>query len=100
MGTFLMERYSPAHRFPEKFGVSKVVEEPEKDLAIYFDYEVVEGMDADFADKVADRFMDTLPDKSYPQFYANDVYRFLYASYLAEHKKQMVPWLIPEQDMV
>lgn len=100
MGTFLMERYSPAHRFPEKFGVSKVIEEPHKDLAIYFDYEVEGGMDANFADKVADHFTDTLPDKSYPQFYANDVYRFLYASHLAEQHKQMVPWLIPEEDMV
>lgn len=99
MGTFLMERYSPAHRFPEKFGVSRVIEEPEKDLAIYFDYEVDGGMDADFADRVADGFMNTLPDKSYPQFYANDVYRFLYASYLAEQEKQMIPWLIPEGDL-
>ncbi len=96
MGTFLMERYSPAHQFPQRFGVSKIVEDPDKDLAIYFDYEVEEGMDAAFADKVADRFMDTLPTKSYPQFYANDVYRFLYASYLSEHNRQMVPWLIPE----
>lgn len=96
MGTFLMERYSPAHRFPNNYGVSRVIEEPEKDLAIYFDYEVDGGMDANLADKVADRFMNTLPDKSYPQFYANDVYRFLYASYLAEQQKQMVPWLIPE----
>lgn len=100
MGTFLMERYSPAHRFPEKFGVAKVVEEPDKDLAIYFNYEVEGGMDADFADRVADRFTDTLPSKSYPQFYANDVYRFLYASHLADQEKQMVPWLIPEKDLV
>ncbi|MCA9895787.1 MAG: B12-binding domain-containing radical SAM protein [Anaerolineae bacterium] len=99
MGTFLMERYSPAHRFPERFGVSRIVEEADKDLAIYFDYEVEDGMDADFADRIADRFMDTLPTKSYPQFYANDVYRFLYASYLAETEQRMVPWLIPEQGM-
>jgi radical SAM superfamily enzyme YgiQ (UPF0313 family) len=96
MGTFLMERYSPAHRFPQNFGVSRVIEEEEKDLAIYFDYEVDGGMDANLADTVAERFMDTLPDKLYPQFYANDVYRFLYASYLAEQERQMVPWLIPE----
>lgn len=96
MGTFLMERYSPAHQFPQRFGVSKIVDDADKDLAIYFDYEVEGGMDAAFADKVADRFMDTLPTKSYPQFYANDVYRFLYASYLSEHNRQMVPWLIPE----
>jgi len=99
MGTFLMERYSPAHRFPERFGVSKIVEESDKDLAIYFEYEVEGGMDANFADIVADRFMETLPDKSYPQFYANDVYRFLYASHLADQEKNMVPWLIPENDL-
>jgi hypothetical protein len=68
-------------------------------LAIYFDYEVSEGIDADFADRVADSFVDTLPIKSYPQFYANDVYRFLYASHLAEQEKPMVPWLIPETDL-
>ena len=100
MGTFLMERYSPAHRFPDKFGVSKVIEEPEKDLAIYFEYEVEGGMDANFAEIVHDRFIDTLPSKSYPQFYANDVYRFLYASYLAETERKMVPWLIPEQEIM
>jgi hypothetical protein len=91
-----MERYSPAHQFPKRFGVSKIIEEAGKDLAIYFDYEVEEGMDAPFAERVADRFMDTLPTKSYPQFYANDVYRFLYASYLSEHNQHMIPWLIPE----
>ncbi|MCK6579353.1 MAG: radical SAM protein [Anaerolineae bacterium] len=96
MGTFLMERYSPAHQFPQRFGVSKIVEEPEKDLAIYFDYEVAQGMNAAFAETIADRFMETLPDKPFPQFYANDVYRFLYASYLSEKGKPMVPWLIPE----
>lgn len=96
MGTFLMERYSPAHRTPQRFGVSKIIEDPDKDLAIYFDYEVEEGMDAPFAERVADLFIDTLPTKPYPQFYANDVYRFLYACYLRENKKQMIPWLIPE----
>jgi len=96
MGTFLMERYSPAHQSPKRFGVSRIIEEADKDLAIYFDYEVEEGMDAPFAERVADRFMDTLPTKPYPQFYANDVYRFLYACYLSEQNKRMVPWLIPE----
>ena len=100
LGTFLMERHSPAHRFPQNFGVSKIVEESSKDLAIYFDYEVNQGMDAQFADQVAERFMDTLPTKSYPQFYANDVYRFLYASYLSEQNRPMIPWLIPEQHNV
>jgi hypothetical protein len=48
------------------------------------------------AERVADRFMDTLPDKSFPQFYANDVYRFLYASYLGGQHLPLPPWLVPE----
>lgn len=96
MGTFLMERYSPAHRFPGTYKVSRVIEEPDKDLAIYFDYEVETGLDAAMAERVADRFMETLPDKSFPQFYANDVYRFLYASHLGGQGLPMPPWLIPE----
>ncbi|HLV33911.1 MAG TPA: radical SAM protein [Spirillospora sp.] len=96
MGTFLMERYSPAHRFPDRYKVKRIIEEPDKDLAIYFDYEVEEGMDAELAERVMDRFLDTLPGKSFPQFYANDVYRFLYASHLGEQGLPMPPWLVPE----
>jgi anaerobic magnesium-protoporphyrin IX monomethyl ester cyclase len=97
MGTFLMERYSPAHRFPGTYKVKRVIEEPDKDLAIYFDYEVEEGMDAALAERVMDRFLDTLPGKSFPQFYANDVYRFLYASHLGGQGLPMPPWLVPEE---
>ena len=96
LGTFLMERYSPAHRFPATYGVRRVIEEPDKDLAIYFDYEVVAGLDAARADLVMERFTDTLPDKSYPQYYANDVYRFLYACQLHEQHALIPPWLVPE----
>ena len=96
LGTFLMERYSPAHRFPGSFGVKRVIEEEDKDLAIYFDYEVETGIDAEYAEQIMSRFMDTLPDKSFPQFYATDVYRFLYASHLSEQNVSMPPWLVPE----
>lgn len=96
MGTFLMERYSPAHRFPQTYKVKRVIEEADKDLAIYFDYEVESGMDNDFAERLMDRFMETLPDKSFPQFYASDVYRFLYASHLGGQGLPMPPWLAPE----
>jgi len=98
MGTFLMERYSPAHRYPDSFKVKRIIEEPEKDLAIYFDFEVEEGMNNDMAELVAARFMETLPDKRYPHFYMSDVYRFLYASYNAENGLTMPPWLLPETD--
>lgn len=96
MGTFLMERYSPAHRAPQTFGVKRIIEDPDKDLAIYFDYEVESGMDDKMADLVAERFLDTLPDKRYPQYYVSDVYRFLYASYLSERQLPKPPWLVPE----
>ena len=96
LGTFLMERDSPAHRFPETYKVKRVIEQPEKDLTIYFDYEVEEGMDAAMAERVESRFMDTLPDKLYPQFYANDVYRFLYACHLNAQGTPMPPWLAAE----
>jgi radical SAM superfamily enzyme YgiQ (UPF0313 family) len=98
LGTFLMERYSPAHRYPQSFKVKRIIEEPQKDLAIYFDYEVEAGMDNNMAELVAARFMDTLPDKRYPHFYVSDVYRFLYASHNAEHGLPMPPWLVPETE--
>ncbi len=95
-GTFLLERYSPAHRYPDSFGVKQVIEDPDKDLAIYFDYEPVSGMDERLAELVHDRFLETLPKKPYPQFYVSDVYRFLYATYLGEQDAPLPPWLAPQ----
>jgi hypothetical protein len=91
-----MERYSPAHRFPGVYKVKRIIDEPDKDLAIYFDYEVEEGLDAAMAERIMERFTDTLPDKPYPQFYANDVYRFIYACHISEQRAPMPPWLVPE----
>lgn len=96
LGTFLMERYSPAHRFPGSFKVKRIIEKPERDLAIYFDYEVEEGLDEKMADLVMERFMNALPDKLYPQFYANDVYRFIYACHVSEESMALPPWLVKE----
>jgi radical SAM superfamily enzyme YgiQ (UPF0313 family) len=95
-GTFLLEVDAPAHKFPQSFGISKVVEHPEKDLAIYFDYEVATGMDDALAERVAEGFLNALPEKPYPQFYVNDVYRFLYACQLSRAGMKPPPWLIAE----
>jgi radical SAM superfamily enzyme YgiQ (UPF0313 family) len=95
-GTFLLEIDAPAHRFAESFGITRIVDPPEKDLAIYFDYETESGMDAGFADQVADRFLEALPEKPYPQFYINDVYRFLYACHLSRQGVPPPPWLMPQ----
>jgi radical SAM superfamily enzyme YgiQ (UPF0313 family) len=96
LGTFLMERYSPAHLAPQQFGVKLILEDPDKDLAIYFDYEVERGMDERLASLVEERFLATLPRKSYPHYYVSDVYRFLYASHLSERGLPPPPWLVPE----
>ncbi len=97
LGTFLLEIDAPAHRFPESFGITKVIDPPEKDLAIYFDYEVSEGMDASTAELVETRFMETMPIKPFPQFYINDVYRFLYACHLSQQGLSLPP-LLAHQD--
>jgi anaerobic magnesium-protoporphyrin IX monomethyl ester cyclase len=93
MGTFLLERDAPAHRFPQSFGVKRIIEDPDKDLAIYFDFEVESGMDEKMATLVHDRFLESLPEKEFLQFYVSDVYRFLYAGYLSEKKLPNPPWL-------
>lgn len=100
MGTFLLERYSPAHRFPKTFGIRHIVEPPEKDLAIYFDYEVEAGMDEQMAELVVSRLLDNIPPKQYPQFYVHDVYRFLFASHQSRHGLPMPPWLVPEETLI
>ncbi len=96
MGTFLMERDSPAHKYPESFGVKRIIEDPTRDLAIYFDFEVQAGMSEQMAEMVHDRFLESLPPKRFAQFYISDVYRFLYASHLRERHLPHPPWLVPE----
>jgi len=98
-GPFLLEIDAPVHQSPASFGVSRVIEQPEKDLAIYFDYEITDGMDAHMVELVSSRFMEALPKKHYPQFYIYDVYRLLYACHLSRLGRPMPPWLIPDAEM-
>lgn len=93
MGTFLLERYAPAHTYPKAFGITRVVERPDADLAFYFDYEVASGMDPALAERVTSAVESALPRKPFPQFYVSDVYRFLYAAYLADHRAPLPPWI-------
>lgn len=93
LGTFLLERYAPAHQYPNAFGITRILERPEADLAFYFDYEVAAGIDAATAELVAARFEEALPPKPYPQFYVSDVYRFLYAAHLQERGAVMPPFI-------
>ena len=95
MGTFLMERLSPAYRYPQSFGVSRIVFPPDRDLAIYFPYEVETGLGEAEAELIHERFLASLPDKPYPHYYVSDVYRFLYACHLGEEQQALPPWLMP-----
>jgi len=98
-GPFLLEIDAPVHQAPASFGVTRVIERPEKDLAIYFEYETSQGMDARMVELVASRFMEVLPKKHFPQFYFNDVYRLLYACHLSRHGLPMPPWIAEEAEV-
>ncbi len=93
LGTFLLERYAPAERRPAEFGIRHIVPAGARDLAIYYDYQVAEGIDNALAETIVERLMDALPDKTAPQFYMHDTYRFLYASRLHEEGKRYPTWL-------
>ncbi|OGO36449.1 MAG: hypothetical protein A2Z03_04995 [Chloroflexi bacterium RBG_16_56_8] len=92
-----MERYAPVHLDPTRYGVTRIVERPERDLATFFDYELASGMDESMAKTVLDRFVDQLPSKRYGQYYTHDVHRFLYASHLHAQGKQFPAWLASEE---
>jgi hypothetical protein len=95
-GEFVLERDSPVHREPGKFGVRRIIQRPEQDLAIYFGYELESGLDEAMAQTVVERLTDVLPTKQNGQYYAQDVYRLLYAGYLHEQGRPPPGWLLDE----
>lgn len=99
IGTFVLERYSPAHLNPDKYGIARIVENPERDLAIYFDYMPASGLDAEMASTVLDRFVEVLPRKRFGQYYTHDVHRFLYASHLRAQGKPFPVWLADDDQL-
>jgi anaerobic magnesium-protoporphyrin IX monomethyl ester cyclase len=96
-GAFLLERYAPAYCDPKTYGIRRIVHDPDRDLAIHFDYEVESGMDEAMAELLVSRFVDVLPEKRFGHYYVNDVYRFLYVSDLRERGMALPPWLVPEE---
>lgn len=91
-GAFLLERYSPVACNPKKYGVT-INENPDRDLAIYFDYDVASGLDEPMADTLATRLVDVLPEKQFGQFYIHDSYRLLYAGDLRDKGRPLPLWL-------
>jgi anaerobic magnesium-protoporphyrin IX monomethyl ester cyclase len=97
LGAFILERYSPAHLDPSRFGIKRVIEKPDRDLAIYADYEPLSGLDESMARTLVDRLVDALPGKRLGQYYTHDVHRFLYACYLHDQGRPAPPWLTSEE---
>ena len=95
-GEFVLERYSPVHLAPQKYGVRRVKQRPEQDLAIYFEYELESGLDEQMAKTITERLLDVLPGKRFGQYYAQDTYRLLYAGILHEQGQPLPGWLMDE----
>jgi radical SAM superfamily enzyme YgiQ (UPF0313 family) len=95
-GEFVLERYSPVQQRPGEFGVRRIIERPEKDLAIYFEYELESGLDEQMAKTITERLLDVLPGKRFGQYYAQDTYRLLYAGTLHEQGQPLPGWLMDE----
>jgi hypothetical protein len=81
------------HRSPAGFGVTRIIDNPGRDLAIHFDYQVAAGMGEDMAELVVQRFLDVLPVKEFGHYYVSDAHRFTYASDLHERRQPMPVWL-------
>jgi len=96
-GAFTLVRHAPVYSDPAKYGIERIVQDPNRDLAIHFDYEVESGMDEAMAELLVSRFEDVLPEKRFGHYYVNDVYRFLYVSDLRERGMALPPWLVPEE---
>jgi anaerobic magnesium-protoporphyrin IX monomethyl ester cyclase len=93
VGTFLLQRYAQAHSEPAVFGITRIVERADADLACYFDYEVASGLDSATAEVVVERLQDVLPVHPDPQFYVNQIYRFLHCSHLRDIGQPLPLWL-------
>ena len=96
-GEFVLERYSPVHQQPAKYGVRRIIQKPEQDLAIYFEYVLESGLDEQTAKAITEHLLDALPGKRYGQYYAQDVYRLLYSSHLHDQGQPLPPWLMDEE---
>lgn len=83
-GTFLLERYGRVADEPAAYGVSRLITRPDQDLAYYYDYQVSSGISSARAEEIEGQFLESLPDKLFPQFYFHDIYRFLYASHFRD----------------
>ena len=92
-GTFVLERYAPAHQSPAEYHIKQIIEDETRDLALWFNYVPSEGMDERTADMVYSSCMEALPSKESGHYYLHDIYRILYAKRLHYLEKPYPPWL-------
>lgn len=85
---FSLVRGSPVFRAPGSYGITRLHRDPERDLAIVFDYEVSAGMGQESAQQACSDFVESLPPLAGMQFYCSDAYRLLYASHLSSKGDQ------------
>jgi hypothetical protein len=88
-GTFLLERHAHVSEDPLAYDIARLTPPGsgsglERDLAYYYEYSVASGIDSRRAEQIEAQFLESLPDKSYPQYYFHDIYRFLYACQFQE----------------
>jgi len=92
-GPFSLALDSPAQRSPAAFGIERIVTDPEKDLAVYFDYEPGSGLDQEAAAQLCAELQERLPGKRCMQFYCNDAYRLLQAAQLTARGAPFPSWV-------
>lgn len=97
LGTFLLERYSPAHQRPAQFGIRKIIEKPEKDLGIYFDYHLSDGIDEEMAETLVQHLLHVIPQKRFGHYYIHDTYKLLYAAFLHDKDRSLPLWIGEEE---
>jgi hypothetical protein len=81
-GPFALMRYSPAFMAPGEYGINGVGAEPERDLAVYFNYATREGMGREKAERLCADLQRRLPVREDQHLYCSDVFRLLHASWL------------------
>ncbi len=60
---FVLRRNSPVKENPNAYGVSKICEDPNRDLQLRYDYSVQTGMTQEQAEKIRDDFLKQLPEE-------------------------------------
>lgn len=90
-GTFILEKHSRVYEDPQTYGVSRILRDPDADLAFQYDYEVATGQTAADAKDSLSRLRDMLDERRPPRVLFYDVYNLLYASHFEDPSDLFAP---------